>query len=480
MKKLILILSLLLIFTGCRPENVNTKREYLFNAENSGLFPFYCVDNENVLWRVENKGAFSVEKEISEKSFIKYLKEKDIIIFTTAHYDKKGATFCTLMLKNGKNQPENIFDNVRLDSIRVQSDGNLLFIDEKDNLYFRRDGITTRIEGEVIQSEFVSEDTFLFRLKKAVTEDNETVYPIYYATFDYRNFLMNGADIIKTDSENGKAYIIKNKHTVQRRASAKEVADCYVYGDGEILFSVSSALLSQFEENSHMFLIAVNENSSTLKYDLYRVDGAEPVKKCENIISGRYIAKNVFAYEQQTPEEVRTYITDHTDSVYEYSLGENCSPENIYYANSQKYLLKDGELLTLGEKEIEALIDDSIEEIFVKENSLICIKEKLHPYTISVCNGTSVENKANDVYSKNVVFRNNLLYYYSNEGNQLNVVDTWGTRTALIGNIDTKVGFLCYNGTVAVLKNDTETLFIVSTSGAVDTELKINKFIMEE
>lgn len=480
MKKLILILSLLLIFTGCKPESVNIKQQYLFNAENNGLFPFYCVDNQNVLWRVENKGAFSVGKEVSEKSFIKYLKEKDIIIFTTSHYDIKGVTFCTLMLKNGNNQPENIFDNVRLDSIRVQNDGNLLFIDEKDNLYFRRDGITTRIEGDVIQSELVSEDTFLFRLKKAVTEDNETVYPIYYATFDYRNFLMNGAEIIKADSENGKAYIIKNKHTVQKRASAKEVADCYVYGDGEILFSISSVLLSQFEENSQMFLIAVNENASTLKYDLYRVDGAEPVLKCQNIISGRYITKNVFVYEQQTPEKVKTYIIDHTDSIYAYSLGENCSPENIYYVYPYKYLLKDGELLILGENEIEALIDDSIQEIFVKENSLICFKEKTQPYVISVCNGTFIQNKANDVYSKNVVFKNNFLYYYSNEGNQLNVVDAWGTRTALIGNIDTAVGFMCHNGTVAVLKNDTGTLFIVSGSGTVDTELKIKQFIMEE
>lgn len=480
MKKLLLILSLILVFVGCTPEKANINGERLFNAEDNGLFPFYCVDNENILWRVESKGAFSTGKEVNEKSFIRYLKEKDIIIFTTDHYDKKGVAYCTLMMKASKNQPENIFENVRLDSVRVQNDGNLLFIDEKDSLYFRRDGITTRIESDVIESEFVSEDAFLFRLKKAVTEDNEKVYPIYYATFDYRNFLMNGADIIKADSENGKAYIIKNRHTVQKRASAKEVADCYVYGDGEILFSVSSVLLSQFEEESHIFLVAVNENASTLKYDLYRVDGAEAVKKCENIISGRYVSKNVFVYEQQTPEEVKTYIIDHTDKVYSYSLGENCSPENIYYVYPYKYLLKNGELLTLGENEIEALIDDNIEEIFVRENSLICIKEKSQPYTVNVCNGIFIQNKANDVFSKEIVFKNNFLYYYSNEGNQLNVVDTWGTATALIGNINTKVGFLCYNGTVAVLKNDTGTLFIVNGNGAVDTELKIKKFITEE
>lgn len=480
MKKFLLILSLLLIFTGCAPEKQNTVKEYLFNSENNGLFPFYCVDNNDILWRVENKGAFSTEKEVNEKSFIKYLKEKDVIIFTTDHYDKEGVTFCTLMLKNSQSQPENIFDNVRLDSIRVEKDGNLLFIDEQDNLYFRHEGITSRIEGDVIQSEFVSEDAFLFRLKKAVTEENEKVYPIYYATFDYRNFLMNGADIIKADSENGKAYIIKNKHTVQKRASSKEVADCYVYGDGEILFSVSSVLLSQFEEDNHVFLLAVNEKESTLKYDLYRVDGAEAVKKCENVISGKSIAKNVFVYEQQTPEEIRTYITDHTDMVYSYSLGENCSPENIYYAYPYKYLLKNGELLILGENEVEAFIDDGIVEVIKEENSLICIKEKSQPFTINVCNGLSVQNKANDAFFKDVVLKNNFLYYYSNEGNQLNVVDTWGTRTALIGNIDTKVGFLCHNGAVAVLKKDTETLFIVSGKGVMDTELKIKKFIMEE
>lgn len=480
MKKLALILTLLLILTGCAPDffNKNDGEEHLFNAKNSDIFPFYCVDNDDVLWRIENKGAFSVGEEVSEKSFIKFLKEKDIIIFTTAHYDKKGVTYCTLMAQNGKNAPESIFENVRLDSVRVQSDGNLLFIDEKDNLYFRRDGITTRIEGEVAQSEFVAEDTFLFRLKKAVQEDNETLYPIYHATFDYRNFLMNGEDIIKADSENGKAYIIKNKHTVQKRASAKEVADCYVYGDGEILFSVSSALLSQFDEESHIFMIAVNEKESTLKYDLYRVDGAEPVLKCENVISGRYIAQNVFAYEQQTPQEVKTYIIDHTDSVYGYSLGENCSPENIYYVNPYRYLIKDGELLTLGENEIEALIDDNIQSVLMTDNALICIKGTSQPYTVNVCTGVSVRNKANDVCSRNVIYKENYLYYFSNDGKELNVVDPWGNSTALIGNINTS--FLCDKGTVAVLKNDTSTLFLASGNGVIDTELKIKRFVMEE
>lgn len=482
MRKLAIILVILLIFTGCKNDTMekNKPDKFVFSTTESKIFPFYCVDDEDVLWRVEKDGASTVGITVSDKSYIKYLKNEDTVIFTTAHYDKKGVAYCQIIIKNGNNKPESIFDKVRLDSIRVQNDGNLLFIDEEDNLYFRRDGILSRIESGVAQCEFVGEDAFLFRSKKEVPEEKETVYPIYYATFDYRNFLMNGAEIIASDSENGKAYIIKNRHTVQKRTASKEVADCYVFGDGEILFSISSALLTQFEENKYMFLVAVNEDAVTLKYDLYRIDGAEPILTCQNIMAGRYISKNVFAYEIQTAEDVKTCIVDHTDRVYTYSLGEKCSLESIYYVEPYTYVLKEDELLMLDESGIGALVDDDIQSIKVVDGALICFKEKMPPYTISVCIGTSVQNKVGDVVSNDVYYKDDLLYYYTGEGRDLNTVDKFGNRTALIGNIDRSVKFICDKDTVAVLKDDTKTLFIAYENGITDTELRIKKIIMEE
>ena len=213
MKKLALVLVLLLIFVGCgNRENIPSKvTEYHFNAKNDALFPFYCIDENDILWRVENKGAFSTECKVLENGFIKYLRNDDVIFFTMDHYDKNGVNFGKFVSKNQTGKVESIFEKVRIDSIQVTKEGNLLFIDEGNNLYFRRDGIITRIEGDVAEAQFVGEDTFLFRLNKGLIEEKETVYPIYSATADYRNFIMNGVDIIEADAENGKAYIIKNK-----------------------------------------------------------------------------------------------------------------------------------------------------------------------------------------------------------------------------------------------------------------------------
>ncbi len=482
MKKLALVFILLLIFVGCgNRENIPSKvTEYHFNAKNDALFPFYCIDENDILWRVENKGAFSTECKVSDNGFIKYLRNDDVIFFTTDHYDKSGIVFGTLMCKTENSKTESIFENVRIDSIQAGNEGNLLFIDGENNLYFRRDGIVTRIEGDVAEAQFVGEDTFLFRLNKGLIEENETVYPIYSATADYRNFIMNGVDIIEADAENGKAYIIKNKRIVQKRASAKEVADCFVYSDGEVLFDIPSVLISQFNEDKHMFLICVNESASTLKYDLYRVDGAEPIKKGENVISGRYISldRSVFAYEFQTAEGVKTAVIDRTDTVRTYSLGENCSLESIYYVEPYTYLHKNGELLILEENGIGALIDDGIDKIRVIGNGLVCFKENKKPYSISVCTGTKVTNKASEVTNDNVLYKDGLLYYYTGEGYDLNSADISGKSTALISNVTDK--FISKNGTVAVIKKDSGVLYITNGNSTVDTEFKIKNFIKEE
>ncbi len=482
MKKLALILAVLLVFAGCaneEPKFEEAVKEYHFSVNDNALFPFYCVDEKDTLWRVKNNGAYSLEQTVSEKDYVKYIKDEDTLFYTTKHYENNGIAYGELMCKAGEHKAESLSQKARVDSIRVQKDTNLLFIDEGNNLFFRHDGIITRIEGDVAEAEFVTEDTFLFRLNKGKTAGKEVVYPIYSATADYRNFIMDGADIIASDAENGKAYIIKNKHTVQKRASIKEVADCFIYADGEILFDIPNVLTSQFNESKHMFLICVNENASTLKYDLYRVDGAEPIKKGENIIWGGYISldRSVFAYEFQTPEDVKTCIDDRTDTLRTNSLGANCSLENIYYIEPFTYINRNGELLLLEDSGNVVLIDDGIGAIKHTKEGLVCFKEKNFPYSAFTCVGTSVYNKASEVTKEDVVFKDGLLYFYTGQGNDLSVVDYEGAVKSLIKDI--RKEFIYSNGSVAAIKQD-GFMYIADDFGETSTGIKIKRFITED
>ncbi len=487
LNKLTAIILCVLLLCACSPKSPENQRiqMYAFNNARSEMFPFYCVDTDNMLWRVENTGAYCVGYRAiyssggRERSFVQYLKDEDTLVFATDIYAKGGVSYCSIGVQQGRNAAEIIAMEVKLDTLRVQKDGNLLFIDSQDTLFFRRDGIFSRIEGNVAESEFVGEDTFLFRLKSGTADGNEILYPVYFSTADYRNYLMDALDIVAADSENAKAYIIKNKRTVQKRTSFVEVADCFIYADGEVLFDIPSVVLSQFDESKHMFLLSCDEQEPTLRYRLYRVDGSTPVLKATNVLAGKYISANrdVYAYETQERSGVKTNITDLTDKVHIYSL--TCSLDNLYACKPYTYVFSEGELLLMQEDGIGALIDDGIESICLSEKALICFKEKTPPYSVSVCVGTSVQNKAKSVSSSSVIFEDDILYYYTGGSNDLEMADPSGKTTAFISNTDTEIGIVCHNGTVAMAKNDDKTLFIVGRLGVCDTQLKIKKFIRE-
>ena len=487
LNRLISILLLVFLLCSCAtgPKENPKPTVYAFNSVKSDLFPFYAIGEDNNLWRIENTGAYSVGYRASyssggrEQSFVKYLKNEDILVFATDIYAKSGVNYCSIGVQQGREPAEIIATEVKLDTLRVQNDGNLLFIDSQDTLFFRRDGIILRIEGNVAESELVGEDTFLFRLKSGTDIEGEILYPIYFSNADYRNHLMDALDIVAADSENSKAYIIKNKRNIQKRTTSVEVADCFIYADGEVLFDIPSVVLSQFKENKHMFLLSCDEEKPSLRYKLYRVDGSSPVLKAENVLAGKYISlsKDVYAYETEEKGGVKINITDTRDGISAYSL--TCSLDNLYACNQYTYVFLDGELLLLENDGIGALIDDGIESIRFLEDGLICFKEKTPPYSVSVCVGISMQNKAKSVINSNVVFEDNILYYYTGGSNDLEMTDSLGKTTAFISNVDTQIGFICDKGTVAMAKNDDKTMFIVGRFGVCDTQLKIKQFIRE-
>ncbi|MBE7092227.1 MAG: hypothetical protein E7365_03485 [Clostridiales bacterium] len=483
-----LLLIFLLLFSGCRNDNQTQQAQvYSFTAEQSNIFPFYCIGEDDMLWRIERHGAYSLKKKVNyvsgsnELNFVRYLKEKDTVIFATNILVENGQTIADICQKNGQEQVKTIAEKIKLESLRLQNNGDMLFVDEKDTLFFRRDGIVIKIEEGVAQSEFVNEETFLFRLKKGKEVDGEYLYPIYSATGDYRNYMMDGLDILATDSVNGKAYIIKNKHTVQKRTASCQVATLFVYADGEILFELPSVVLSQFEQNKHIFVLTCNENEPTLTYDLYRIDSSEAVLKAKNIIWGKYISINrdVFAYETMENNIVKTNIIDYTDNLMAFLLGESCSLENIYYCKGNIYILEGNKFRALENGKVSDVLLTDIDAVQNADTALILFKRKTPPYEVLIFKDKMNVQTVGNIQSNNVLYNYSNLYYYIGENNDLCMSDANGKVTAFISNVDKQIGFIAYDDTVAVAKYDDKTLHIATPWGILNASLKIKKFVQE-
>lgn len=483
-KSFSIVLICVLIFSGCVNERAgNDIKQYNFTAGKSDIFPFYVIGEDDDLWRIERHGAYSTKirvnypKGSSQLNFVRYLKQEDTVIFATEITVENGTVIADIC-QQAKNDFFKIKERVRLDSLRLQNNGDMLFIDEKDTLFLRRDGILIKIEENVAQSEFVGEDTFLFRLKTVVENDGQRLYPIYAATAEYRNHLMDGKEIISADSENGKAYIIKEKRTVQKRASSCEVATVYVYADGEILFELPSVVLSQFNESKHIFLLTINEESPTLTYDLYRTDATGAVLMAKNIIGGRYVSpsRDVYAYEYNDENKVLTALIDYRENVLTYDLGKECSLDNIYCSNQSVYALKNNTLVLL-ENGTETKLHENINSLKNISGAMILFKGSTPPYTVTVCLNREAHYEAYHVQSNNVIYKDGNLYYYSGEG--LNILDKWGASTAIISNIDTDIGFIACEDTVAVSKKDDKILHIAGRWGMVNATVKIKDFVEE-
>ncbi len=482
--KIISVLLLIaLVFSGCvNKQNQNQAEQYVFTAGQSNIFPFFVIGEDDNLWRVERHGAYSTKirvnypKGSSQLNFVRYLKEDNVVIFATEITVENGIVIADICQMDSAGY-QVIKKRIKLNTLRLQDNGDMLFIDEADTLHFRRDGILIKIEENVAQGEFVGEDEFLYRLN-SFNDTVEKLYPIYYATAEYRNHLMDGKQIVSSDSENGKAYIIKEKRIVQKRASSCEVANVFVYAEGEILFELPSVVLSQFDESKHIFLLTINEESPTLTYNLYRTDASGAVLMAKNIVDGRYIspARDVFAYEYGSNDKVLTAVIDFRENLLTYDLGENCSLESIYYSNQSLYALKNNNLVLIENTE-EKVVHEGVDSVKNLSGAMLLFKGKTPPYTITVCKDKEVHYDAYQVQSNKVLYKDGNLYYYSGEG--LNILDKGGASTAIISNIDGLVGFIACEDTVAVCKKDDKTLHIAGRWGMVNATVKIKMFVEE-
>jgi hypothetical protein len=489
MKRLSILLLVVLLFTACAQAPVQNEAitKYDFLAVPSEIFPFYCVGEDNKLWRVERNGAYLVDVTVSypsanaENGFVTYLRGKDMVIFATEIAVENGKTNAKIGIVKGKNAPEIIAENVKLETLRVLDNGELLYIDRNNTLFLHRNGNVIKIEENVAQAEFAGGDTFVYRMNNGTKANGETLYPIYSSTGEYRNHLMDGLEIVAADHKNDRAYIVKSKHTVKKRTASVEVAELCVYSSGAIIFEIPSAVFSRICENRHTFFVSCNEEGQTLSYDLYYVKDNLPVKKAENIITGRYISDcdDVFAYEKEEYGQVRTYILDENGGSYSYLLGATCSLESIYYCAPYTYLFNSGSVKLLEKGKTKKAVISEINSVKAGKEGLICFKGKTPPYSVSLLKGETVQNTAGDVKSSKVTYERGFLYYYTGDGNDLNVVKENNVSTALISNVDSVIRVITYENTAAAVKRDDKTLYIVGEMGITNTSLKIKKFVSE-
>ncbi len=498
-KACILFIAMCVLFCSCEPgpsgqdlpmptDNVS------FFSERQAIFPFYCIGVDNKLWRVQSNGSLCSQVQVNyslqgtELSYVYPVPGTDIVLYATDLITENGTVLCSLGYWNGSDPAIKLAENIRFNSLCVNEFGSVLFIDEENTLYLYQDDICSKIEANVAQAVFVGEETFLYRLAVGEYISGEFSYPIYAATADYRNYLMSALDIASVDSSNGRAFLIKNKHTVQKRAATAEAADCYIYANGEILFNIPSVLLSQLtEDTTHMVLLSCDEAKTTLQYNLFRIDGDEPILISSAVLSGRYASsdRTTFVYETAQEDMIKTNLLNQSNAIIPLSFENPFSLENIYFCAPYLYLFSGGVLsvldTTVSGSGFEKLAV-GFSSVRLSGSSLICFQGNQPPYSVWVCNGKQVVLLASDAINDIFFYEDGYLYYYTGEKNFYNIsmASSDGIKIAYISNVDTQIGFLAGETYVAAAKKDDKSLYIAHINGFMDTKIQIKKIISQK
>ena len=496
-KTCILLIAACMLFCACAagPSGggaLGPTAEVPFVSETYAIFPFYCIGVDDQLWRVQSNGSLCSHIQVNyslqgqERNYVYPVPGTNTVLYATNLTLENGIVLCSLGLWNAPEAARTLAENVRFDSLCANEDGSVLFIDKENTLYLYQDGMAGKIEENVAQAVFVGEETFLYRLAQGEYIGGEFSYPVYWATADYRNYLMDALDIAAVDSSSGRAFLIKNRHTVQKRAATAEVAECFVYADGEILFSIPSVLLSQFaEDTGHMVLFSCDEAKTTLQYNLFRINGDEPVLIASAVLSGRYVSsdRTAFVYETAQEDIIKTNLLTADHKVIQLPSGGAVSLENVFFCAPYLYLLTGG---TLSVMDVET--GGAFEELAgglsaarLSGTSLICFQGSRAPYSVSVCSGREITPLTSSAANDTFIYEDGYLYYYTGEGNFYNIsmAAPDGKEIAYISNIDTQIGFIAGDTFVAAAKRDDKSLYVAHLDGFMDTKIKIKKIISD-
>ncbi len=474
----VILLCVIIILCGCHGQTPDKITEYAVHCGESDLFPFFAVDASGALWKIENTSAKMIGENTvagDNCSFVRYAGSK--LVFACDINVKNGITLCNVMLE-ASGKTVNIGKDVRFDSLRVGATGEVLFIGSNDILYYYHEGILSEIECDIAQAEFIGNESFLMRGKSGSYVDGEFQYPIYSYSAGFRNYVIAAPEIISADAENGRAFIIRNRHTVQKRTSSAETAECCIYSDGEIIFEVPSVVLSQFEaQGSHKYLLACDESLLTLKYDLYCVDGNQPELVSSNVISGEYISsdRQVYRFETDINGHIVTNVAN-GEKILSFPAEKNIS--GIYSFENTLYKFSNGALsLSDGTPIIE-----NIESVSVQNGGMFCISGTEPPYSIYLCSGSNASLLINDSATTDFTYADETVYYYTGEKGFYDFASAGasGNKTALMSNIDTHAGFVCAPGCVAAVRNENKALYIMSHSRITEIRIPVQRLISQD
>lgn len=480
----IMALLLLLVLTACREAQPTPTPEPVtvlpFTAPTQELLPFFCLGEDGCLWYVTNEGARSLEKtaEVTADGRTLFFARtlEDGVIFASDFSSAEGTDRCCVYQWTG-GVLTLLAENVLYDSLRLCTDGSLLYIDGAHTLYERRGGMNHRIAENVAQAESVGGETFLYRLRTGRYENGEFVYPVYSATVDYRNYLMDAAEIAACDEASGRAYLIREKHTVQKRSAAVEVARCFICADGEILYEIPSVPLFQFADAQvPPALLSCREDQPTLIYQLYLPTDDIMLHVCENCVDGRIIGEGVFAFEKLEGNALSIGVIRQENKPDTVS-SDQVSLKQLYSGREGVFAFFDGCLHEFRKGFPQ--VGESAASVIPADGVFLLLKEKKAPFSVMVYRDGQCVSLTTDAADDRMLYRDGYLYYYTGEKGayHLSMVDDAGCETAYISNVDDLIGFTAEGRTVAAAKTEDKTLYLAGPWGVVDTKLKIKRFI---
>ena len=482
---ILLLLPVLLLCSCAKEENAAQEIEYLSQQE--GIYPFYAIGRDDMLYRVQRNGNINAGVRVNysvggkELNFIRYIPKKQRVVCATDIRTENGVTLCSLAVFYEKDKAEINAQNVRFESIRVSSEGNVLFIDKEYELNFLSGGIIKKVASDVYKAEFVGTDEFLYLVGTGKNTDGSFEYPIYYATADSVNYLLDAYDIVCADEKMQRAYIINNKHIVQKRASHTYVAECFVYSSGEIRFSIKYAIVSRLgEDESYSFIISCNTSGTTLTYDINKIDGDIPVLYASGVLGATAIDGGGYIYETLPGEKATTNIVQKGKEKISFPSIDGLPIDKMRLIGDNIYVLSSGKLYRmLPDKYTPEEILEDVSSITKCSEGILCYCSTDTQYSVYFFNGESTKILTKNSSKETAAYSGGYLYYYTGEGYDLSLASQGGDM-AYISNIDPKIGILTCGDTVAVAKADDKSLFIASKERAVDTQLKIKKIVMKD
>ena len=450
--------------------------DFLSSAD--GIFPFYTIGTDNMLYRAQKNGVFPTSMRVSysifgkETHLVKYFKQTDTLIFASEIFVQGADVICSLFMLQG-NELTQIYDNVLFNSVKISTSASIAFITSEKKLIHYAKGNLSHIDDNVLRCEFASQDKIIYMLDQGYFNQTSFLYPTFCATDDYRFFIADSFDIVTAPNNQNLVFLLKDTRTVQKRASSCDVADCIVLLDGQELAQIPSVVLSQFLKNNlSNFLLSCDEAQPTLQFLLYKIDQNGPSLLAKNVLSGKSASflGDAFAFEALTQNGVKTFVAQ---GYIKEITQENVTIDNVFCFNNEIYTLF-SDNLCINDK----VILKDVEHVNFDKEGLVCFVLQGQAYSVYLVKDTSARLLAKNVVLTDFVLEDEYFYYFSgdNVSQDLFVSSSSGT-VALLPSTDTSLSFISLKGDIAAVRKDDKVLYYSLRGQTYSTFLPVKLLI---